>query len=220
MKLKKIPVNASLSEVIEISNKNFKRIEKAFNSAFMTIESVVYPIDENLPDNILDVTYGTSYDDVINNLPQNVTVKLEDETEIVLDVEWNTSEYDQNMLGDYIFSGSINLIDGVINPNNIKAEFTVRVISAVIVGFQAIDDINIEVGSTLESLQTQLPEVINVILNSEIEGSTTYTTYANWTYDNFDSSVPNQFRVIALPSLPDYIINTNQIEFEVFVNVN
>lgn len=66
--------------------------------------------------------------DIQSLFPEKVTVTLDDHTEIELNVtKWDTDSvpaYDKNTTGIYVFSGDIELPDGIANSAGIKAKFS------------------------------------------------------------------------------------------------
>ena len=60
-------------------------------------------------------------------LPEKVEVTLSDSTKVELEVEWSRGEYDYEVAGTYVITGQLNLIDGIVNPENFVAGVQVRV---------------------------------------------------------------------------------------------
>lgn len=75
-------------------------------------------------DNI-QVDYGTLIDDII--LPSTVTATLDDATTIELNVEWDTSSYNEEVTAIYTFGGTLELVEGITNTNNVMANIKVVV---------------------------------------------------------------------------------------------
>lgn len=75
----------------------------------------------------IEVPYDTEKIDV--GLPTAVAVTLEDDTVRTLGVIWDngTPSYNPKKAGEYEFEGTINLMPGVINNENLKAKVTVIV---------------------------------------------------------------------------------------------
>ncbi len=75
----------------------------------------------------INVKKGTSRSDI--GLPDAVDVGLSDNTTTSAAVVWNDGNpaYDGDTLGNYTFTGTITLSDGVINPNNLEASVNVIV---------------------------------------------------------------------------------------------
>ena len=76
----------------------------------------------------LEVPFGTKIEDI--DLPIAVEVTLDDGSTRNLGVIWDDGNppYDPNEAGEYEFEGTINLITGVINNNNLKVKVTVIVL--------------------------------------------------------------------------------------------
>lgn len=77
-----------------------------------------------LPD--VTVPYNTPFSN-ITNLPTKVTVKLEDNTPIDLNITWLSSNYNQLVSGIYHLEGILELRKGVINPDNKRATINIIV---------------------------------------------------------------------------------------------
>ncbi|MBU5311062.1 Ig-like domain-containing protein [Tissierella carlieri] len=75
-------------------------------------------------DNI-QVDYGTLIDDIV--LPSTVAATLNDDTVVDLVVTWDTSSYDGEVTAIYTFGGTLELVEGVTNTNNVMASIKVVV---------------------------------------------------------------------------------------------
>ncbi|MDA3732532.1 Ig-like domain-containing protein [Niameybacter massiliensis] len=84
----------------------------------MNIKSIINPQD-------VTVEYGTVASAL--NLPEQVTVVLENDTEVEVPVAWDTTGYDGNKAGTYTLSGELNLSRSVTNPEGLKASIHVLV---------------------------------------------------------------------------------------------
>jgi hypothetical protein len=76
----------------------------------------------------INVKFGTQL--LSDQLPSTVAVQLNNGNSIDASIIWDggTPAYDANISGTYVFKGSINLPEGVSNPDNLKA--TVNVVIA------------------------------------------------------------------------------------------
>ncbi|MEY8417048.1 Ig-like domain-containing protein [Tissierella praeacuta] len=88
---------------------------------------------ESKPKNIVSVTSlsdvtvenGTN---ILNiSLPKTVTVTLDDNSTTTLSVVWNTSNYNKDIVGTYNLKGTLTLIKGVKNTNNLNASINIIV---------------------------------------------------------------------------------------------
>jgi hypothetical protein len=73
----------------------------------------------------INVDNGTSVSDI--NLPSTLDVTLGNNTTTTAAVTWDTSSYDGDVAGTYIFTGALTLPNGIINPNNLIASVNVIV---------------------------------------------------------------------------------------------
>lgn len=86
--------------------------------AEMSIKSVKNPSD-------LTVEFGTAAEAL--KLPEQVTVVLENDTEVDVNVNWDKSSYDGNVTGKYTLTGDLALGRSVTNPEGLKAVIKVIV---------------------------------------------------------------------------------------------
>lgn len=73
----------------------------------------------------IPVDFGTLIDDIV--LPSTLTVTLDDTTTIKLGIAWDTSSYDGEVAVIYTFVGTIRLVEGITNTNNIVANIKIVV---------------------------------------------------------------------------------------------
>lgn len=78
----------------------------------------------SLPD--ISVSYNTPFSNIYN-LPKDVTVKLEDNTTLKLNVTWLSSNYNPLVSGNYYLEGILTLTKGVINTDNKTARIKITV---------------------------------------------------------------------------------------------
>lgn len=91
---------------------------EAAPEAEMRIKSVKNPQD-------ISVEFGTLAEAL--NLPSQVTVVLENDTEVEVPVAWDKSTYNGDVAGDYILTGDFILGRSVVNPDGLKASIKVTV---------------------------------------------------------------------------------------------
>lgn len=91
----------------------------------------------------LEVDFGTSKEEVIARLPDQVPVWLVDMTlgQYTLDVSWESTDYNSNKAGEYSFEGTLGVVEPVSNPSNMtaKAVVTVKAAPAVAVTGVSLD---------------------------------------------------------------------------------
>lgn len=73
----------------------------------------------------LVVEYGTLINTI--SLPSTLTVTLSDGTTTSLDVVWNTSTYNGDIAATYALTGTITLVEGISNTNNLNAKVNIIV---------------------------------------------------------------------------------------------
>ena len=73
----------------------------------------------------LTVVKGTSFDSL--NLPNKVSITLENNETEEVDVTWNKTSYKANECGTYVLEGTLTLPEGVANPDGLKVVVKVTV---------------------------------------------------------------------------------------------
>ena len=73
----------------------------------------------------LTVVKGTSFDSL--NLPNKVSITLENNETEEVDVTWNKASYKANECGTYVLEGTLTLPEGVVNPDGLKVVVKVTV---------------------------------------------------------------------------------------------
>ncbi len=73
----------------------------------------------------MTVPFGTAFEDL--DLPETVEVTLDDDSVEDVDVEWAEGDYDGNTAGTYTLYGTLDLPEGIENPDNLMAEIDVTV---------------------------------------------------------------------------------------------
>lgn len=73
----------------------------------------------------IEVYQGTLIEDI--ELPASVLVTLEDSSIVELNVNWDVSTYNGDVLGTYQLVGTLELIEGISNTNNLTATINIIV---------------------------------------------------------------------------------------------
>lgn len=215
MKIYPIPKNAALPAIIDEINKNLINIRNVINS-------VLTDLIELQPEGPFEVPYGSDQGVVEALLPTSIIGTLENnQGDIEIPVTWVTDNYNSTELGTYTFRTILDLPEGISNSDSLTLSVEVSVMPINIDFINTPSPIDLNIGDSLAILQGLVPSTVTVTLQQEFEGSLEYVIdQPNWTYDNFDTSQANTFRVIGVPDLPEYIGNPTQLEFEIFVNVS
>ena len=102
---------------------------KAFEDSVVPVPSESKKIISVTYPDMITVPNGTYFADL--NLPEKITVTLEDETTKELGVEWDPANYIYGIPGTYQLEGEIVLTSGVSNPQEYKALILVKVLPPV-----------------------------------------------------------------------------------------
>src|SRR5690625_3627618 len=163
----------------------------------------------------IDVTNGTDKSDI--GLPEEIGITLNDGSTQNIDVNWDNGDpaYNKFVSGNYVFTGTLDLLTGVVNTNNVKASVTVTVGDLYVTDVDAIA--NIDVTNGTDKSDIGLPKDIGITLN---DGST-QNIDVNW--DNGDPAynkfVSGNYVFTGTLDLPTGIVNTNDIKASVIVKV-
>ncbi|MDW7661650.1 MAG: Ig-like domain-containing protein [Bacillota bacterium] len=130
------------------------------------------------------VPFGTPFNEV--NLPTTAFATLDDTTIVPIQVSWDGSNptYDGNTPGDYIFTGTLNLVDGIANTDGHTASVTVTVTPPLkeIVSVESLPDIKVPNGTDYYDIA--FPSSVIVTLDDQSTASlTVYWDEGTPTYD-------------------------------------
>lgn len=183
---------------------------------FVSIKSVKTP-------DLISVRIGTSADDVYSQLPQNVTVVLEDESTTEIPVVWEricSPAYDAYVGGVYTYSGKLSdLPDYIVSDRVTDIKQQVKVVTP--------DKINIKSSNQPETVRDaentdihdiidELPETVNVML----EDGSYADVYVSWLENSQPqySGEKGEYTFYGeLIGKPSYITNDNNIEIKATV---
>lgn len=163
------------------------------------------------PDNIvsvanldtIEVAFATSVEAL--ELPSEVAVTLESGSSGLLEVIWNKSVYNGNIVGNYSLSGELQLLPGIGNPSELTAIIVVVVKGAVITEARALAPIEVEFGTAFEELE--LPSTVFVALQN---GDTTLLSIS-WNDAGYDPSEANNYTIIGELVLTENVTNPDNI---------
>jgi len=160
----------------------------------------------------LTVGYGNDYSNL--NLPDQVTVTLNDASTTDLFVSWAQGTYDKFTLGTYALTGTILLVTGITNPLGVTASINVTVQAGLVVAIDAQTEVDVAYGTAFGSVS--LPSQVNVTLDSGYE----LNINVSWAAGSYDSITPASYNIVGtLTSLPAYVVNTNSLTSVVVVVV-
>ncbi|RXZ83186.1 hypothetical protein EBB07_07620 [Paenibacillaceae bacterium] len=109
------------------------------------------------------VNYGTAFEAL--ELPDAVTVTLDNEEAIELPVVWSSEGYEQEQAGTYTLQGTLDLPVGVLNPDGLQASIDVTVLEEGPVEVTAVEGLSaqsVAFGTDFEALP--LPSEVTVTL--------------------------------------------------------
>ncbi len=103
---------------------------KAEINVIVTEEVIEYAIISVEEFEDITVDYGTTFGELV--LPENAVVTLENSETESLIVDWAEGDYDGLTAGTYNLIGTLQLVEGIINPDNYTASINVIVLEEVI----------------------------------------------------------------------------------------
>lgn len=166
---------------------------------------------------VLRVPQGTSFDEVVAQLPKYVQVCYTygyDPAWTVAEISWQQGSYVASRAGSCEIQGTLAL-DGLSNPNNITAKATINVL-APIFGFGPYmingqssynKSVTVAAGTSLESI---LPDQVQVYTGY---GYDSYRPFVNVTWDtsDVDLTTPGTYTLTGDFEMPTYSYNRDNI---------
>ncbi len=169
--------------------------------------------------NPIEVDYMTEFGDL--NLPETAVVTLDDESTEELSLVWLQGDYDGSVPGSYFVTGTLVLVDGILNTANITAEIQVVVNEEVvpnktIVTVQNFAGFEVDHMTAFESLELPLTAIVY------LDDETTETLNVEWLQGDYpaDGDMPGTYTLTGNLQLIDNIINPQNITAEITVTIN
>ncbi len=171
------------------------------------------------PADILAVK-GTAFAELL--LPKTIEVTLEDGTSETVNVTWNVGDYNAEEIGAYTISGDLALKEGMINPDNLTAQITVKISEgdipepieeAEIIAVKELEGIEVEKGTAFAELL--LPKLVNVTLT----GGVSDTLNVIWNADNYDAQKAGTYVLTGDLELKEGIVNSDSLVAQITVTV-
>lgn len=161
------------------------------------------------------VVYGT--DKSTLGLPEQVEVLLSNGKTTSADVTWNDGdpEYDGGKADVYTFTGTLELPEGVLNPDHLAATVNVIVGSPFLIKVSKLNEMKAANGTARSALK--LPEQIPVTLNNE------ETIQVSVTWDDgqpkYDGGKAGVYTFTGTLELPEGVLNLEGLTATIIVTV-
>ena len=164
----------------------------------------------------LHVEHGTPAEEL--SLPEQAAVHLADGTTAQVDVNWNLNTYDPAQSGEQTLHGSLQLTEGLSNPDGLEAEITVVVAEPEpeifnITYVEAVSAISVPFGTPAEELA--LPEAVKVTLSN----GETRTLPVAWNLSSYKADQAGTLTVEGELSLDEDLANPDQLKASVQITV-
>ncbi len=175
-------------------------------------EKVIASVEE-----VDDITvfYGTELADV--GLPAHLLATTEDSYEVSLSVNWDsgTPEFNSEVPDTYVFTGTLALIPGFTNPNDIVATVNVIVVLKEVVAVAELPDVIVPYGTALEDLN--LPVIVEVTLSD----NSTAGLEINWDGGTpiYNGTTVGEYVFEGALTLIEGVANTSNLKAELTVYV-
>jgi hypothetical protein len=176
----------------------------------------------------ISVDNGVSLLAVLGQLPTTVQITLSDLTTPTVNVTWNggTPAYKGSTAGTYVFTGALELPNGVTNPQSIHAVANVIVAAGLITPIQSktvtnvlsvFTDVYVANGTSLLTALSGLPTTVQITLSD----LTTPTVNLSWDggSPDYNGSIAETYVFTGTPELPMTISNPNDVKATVKVIV-
>ncbi|MBS4012262.1 MAG: Ig-like domain-containing protein [Bacteroidetes bacterium] len=173
----------------------------SINVIVFDTEKVIASVEE-----VDDITvfYGTDLVDIV--LPTQLVATTEDDYSLLLGVVWDngTPVFDSTTPDTYVFTGTLAMIPGFINTNNVEATVNVIVVLKEVVAVAELEDITVEFGTEFGDLD--LPIAVEVTLDDDsvLELSVEW----NPSVPAYDGNTAGSYPIIGTLMLIDGIGNT------------
>lgn len=150
----------------------------------------------------INVTNGTI--SLENELPKTVMVSLNNNNKVSANVIWDagTPEYNGNLPGEYIFSGTLA---GVNNPNNYKADVKVVVGPVTVTAVEQMKDRIVIYGT--EKAQIGLPKTIEITLSNHEKDRVD----VGWSNESYNGKQTGDYIFTGTFVLPADILNPQNV---------
>ena len=139
-----------------------------------TLTVVVQDYTIQNPNNITAVK-GSTLDQL--NLPDTVTIKLDDETIESASVSWDTTSFNLNQPGEYILTGQVEGFSSTVTLNVIIMDYTV----------EKLENISVIKGATLDQLD--LPDTVTITFDDE----TSKDANVSWDITSLNLNQPGEY---------------------------
>ncbi len=165
----------------------------------------------------IDVKKGVAFENLA--LPKTAEVTLSDGTKATLQIVWNAGDYNAQKAGAYTLSGELELKEGIVNPDGLKAQIVVMVKRdetdpvVNIIEVKKLTDIRVEMGTAFENLA--LPKTAEVILSDESKEMLQIT----WHAGTYDAQKAGTYTLIGELELKTGIANPNGLKAQISVTV-
>ncbi len=127
------------------------------------------------PLDAITVDFGTSFEEL--PLPETATVTLENDDTEVLDVIWQEGNYDPETPGTYTLEGELQLIEGVTNPDEVKANIDVTVLEEIEASIIAKWNYNDDTPYASEGIDANIGNI--TLREDEFDGTYSYINSAD-----------------------------------------
>jgi uncharacterized repeat protein (TIGR02543 family) len=162
------------------------------------------------------VPFGTGFEDL--KLPTLVTATLDNGESKTISVQWNSDDYNGHKNGSYTLSGTLLPVEGISNPNDLKASITIHVLPEVIAQpeiktVQALESKSVAYGTSFDGLQ--LPASVSVTLNT---GEASVIS-VEWSKEGYNGNTEGTYVIKGSLILPEGIANSQGLKVEISVVV-
>ena len=169
-------------------------------------------------DNV-EVAYGTVETDAIAELSDQTIISDSAGEEHEVSLTWSIHDYDAEISGDYLATGTFELPEGVIQSypeTDLEVTATLTVRSPVIVSIEDVDDIQIDYGTDENEAIAKLAAETKITDSAGNEHNVTLS----WTIDNYDAITPGDYTATGIFELPDGVGQSEpQTDLEVKASV-
>ncbi|MFC3748075.1 glycoside hydrolase family 3 C-terminal domain-containing protein [Paenibacillus sp. GCM10012306] len=165
---------------------------------------------------LLSVPFGTAAEEL--NLPATVEATLGSHKVIPLNVHWDSSHYEGSKAGNYTFTGTFELPEGILNSAGNTVSITVVVLPEgthpiKITEVEKLESRNVEHGTAFDKLD--LPPIATVTLDAY----GTKTLAIEWSPAGYNGQAAGSYTLNGTLVLEEGIINPSDLKASIIIHV-
>ncbi|WP_342329917.1 putative Ig domain-containing protein [Pedobacter sp. FW305-3-2-15-E-R2A2] len=161
----------------------------------------------------VNIPFGKPFNEAVLLFPKKVNVNYDNGSSGSLNVSWTMGDYTADEPGSYELKGEIEIPEGIINPDSIKADLKVKVGKRLIKTYQAPEALTVFFGTQASELI--LPDA----LMTQLEDGGVVELGLTWDLSGYNGNLAGKYLINGSFILPDDIENPQGIVPQMELNV-